>query len=468
VKTYPLLIDGEAVLTEVADPVLDPATEQTIGLASRADVSNIDRAVQAAQRAFSAWAADTPLRQRTLRAAATALRACAEEIGRLITREQGRPLKNTVSEPINAAATLEQFADFEPTLTAPFSEGGKAIRIVQRPFGVVAAITPWNVPVGILFTKITPALRAGNTVVAKPSEHTPLSTLRIGEILRDVFPPGVLNIVAGAGDVGALLTKHPGVAKISFTGSVATGQRIFQSAAQHIKRLTLELGGNDAAIVLDDADPEAIADKLFWSAFRNSGQVCFAIKRLFVHRSIHDATIKALAARATRTRVGNGLDPDTELGPLTTRAQYERIIELVEDAKSHGATIHSGGAALKGPGWFYPPTIVSGIGPGTRLVDEEQFGPALPVIAYDDLDTAIAQANNTTYGLGASVWTSEVTRGEQILERLEAGLLWVNRHAEGARGAPKGGHKQSGLGVEGGRWGYEHFVQLQVLSSATI
>ncbi|THD03076.1 aldehyde dehydrogenase [Panacagrimonas perspica] len=466
-KTYPLLIDGELVVTATTDAVFDPATEQVVGHASRADAALIDRAVSAALRAFPAWSADTALRQRTLRAAAVVLREHASEISRLITLEQGRPLKNTAAEPLNAAATLEQFADYAPEAAAPFEEGGKQIRIIRKPFGVVAAITPWNVPVGILFTKITPALRAGNTVVAKPSEHTPLSTLRIAELLRDVFPPGVLNIVAGAGEVGAAIARDPRVGKITFTGSVATGRRIFETAARDIKRLTLELGGNDAAIVLDDVDPETVAEKLFWVAFRNSGQVCFAVKRLFVQRGVFDAIVDALARRAERTRVGNGLEADTELGPLTSRTQYERVAELVDDARAHGARIHSGGAPLEGPGWFYPPTIVSGIGPGSRLVDEEQFGPALPVIPFDDVEEAIALANATPFGLGASIWTGNVERALPLIEQLDAGMVWINRHAEGSKQAPKGGHKSSGLGVEGGgAWGYEHYVQVQVVSVA--
>lgn len=465
--TYSLLIDGQLQRGQQNDEVQDPATLEVIGVAPRASDSQVDQAVEAAHAAFGAWSADEALRRQALRDAASALRSRSEEIATLITREQGRPFHFTQGEVAGAIATFEHYAEYAPAEVEVLRDDAqRTVQIERRPFGVVAAITPWNVPIILLVLKLAPALLAGNTVVAKPSEYTPLATLLLGEILQPVFPPGVLNIIAGAGAVGERLTRHPKVRNITFTGSVATGKRLFANAAQDVKRLTLELGGNDAAIVLDDAQPEAIAEKLFWGAFWNSGQVCFAIKRLYVHASLFEPLTQALAARAERTVLGHGLDPASELGPLTTAAQFERVKELVADAKAHGARIHSGGEALAGPGYFYPPTLVSGVGAGVRLVDEEQFGPVLPIIVYHDLEDAIAQANASEYGLGASVWTSNIERGKDVAKRLQAGLVWVNQHLEIHPGAPKGGHKWSGLGYEGGQRGYAQFTELQVLNVA--
>ena len=280
----------------------------------------------------------------------------------------------------------------------------------RRPFGVVGAITPWNYPVMLAAWKIAPALLAGNTVVIKPSPYTPLSTLRLGEILRDVLPPGVLNVVSGGDALGAWITQHPLVRKISFTGSVATGKKVAAAAAPDLKRVTLELGGNDAAIVLPDADPAAIADKIFWGAFTNSGQVCSAIKRVYVHEDSFAALRDELTARAKSVKMGDGFEEGVQLGPINNRPQFERVIDLVDDAKIAGATITAGGAPRPGGGYFFEPTIVTGVAEGVRLVDEEQFGPALPLLTYRDVDDAVERANATSFGLSGSVWSSDVSR----------------------------------------------------------
>lgn len=462
---YDLLIDGHLQPGEHADEVLDPATERTVGYAARASAAQVEQAVAAAHKAFASWAADPQARRTSLARAAAVLREHAQRIAELISREQGRPLRFTLGEVAGAAATFDHYAAFEaPAAEVLRDDELRLVRVERRPQGVVAAITPWNVPVILLILKLAPALHAGNTLVAKPSEHTPLSTLLLGRLLKDVFPPGVLNIIAGGAAVGEQLSSHPQVRHITFTGSVATGKRLYAGAAEDLKRLTLELGGNDAALVLDDADIPAIAESLFWGAFWNSGQVCFAIKRLYVHESLFAPLIAALVARAENTRLGNALDPLSELGPLTNRQQLERVKALVADARAHGAVIHTGGYQLEGPGYFYAPTLVSGIGAGIALVDEEQFGPVLPVIPFSDIEDAIRQANASPFGLGASVWTRDIERGEAIARRLDAGLAWVNQHLEVQPGAPKGGHKSSGLGYEGGLRGYEAFSELQVIN----
>lgn len=462
---YELLIDGRLQAAEHYDRVIDPASEEIVGEAARASLEQVDAAVDAAHRAFPAWATDLDVRRQSLARAAERVRENAQALAELITREQGRPLRSTLEEVAGVAATFEHHAQLEPPADTQLRDDGeRLVRITRKPLGVVAAITPWNVPLILLVLKIAPALHAGNTVVAKPSEHTPLSTLLLARLLGDAFPAGVFNVVAGAGEVGEHLVRHPRVRHVTFTGSVATGKRLYAGAGDDLKRLTLELGGNDAALVLEDADLDAIVEPLFWGAFWNSGQVCFAIKRLYVHDSLFEPLLAKLAERAQRTRLGHGLDPQTELGPLTNAQQLERVNALVEDAKAHGARIRSGGVRPDGPGYFYPPTLVSGVAAGVALVDEEQFGPVLPVISFRNEEDAIAQANASHYGLGASVWTRDLARGEAIAGRLEAGLAWVNQHGHIQPGAPKGGHKWSGLGYEGGQRGYEAFSELQVLN----
>jgi acyl-CoA reductase-like NAD-dependent aldehyde dehydrogenase len=302
--------------------------------------------------------------------------------------------------------------------------------------------------------------------VLKPSPFTPLSTLRLGEILRDVLPPGVLNVVSGGDELGAWITQHPAVRKISFTGSVATGKRVAAAAAPDLKRVTLELGGNDAAIVLPDADLGAIADKLFWGAFENSGQVCSAIKRVYVHEDQFARLRDELTQRARSVKMGDGLEPDTQLGPINNRPQFERVIELVEDARRAGARFTTGGAPRAGAGYFFEPTIVTGVAEGTRIVDEEQFGPALPLLTYRDVDEAVERANATMFGLSGSVWGSDTARATEIASRLECGTAWVNKHLDISPNAPFGGFKWSGIGVENGPWGLLAFTEIQVINVA--
>jgi acyl-CoA reductase-like NAD-dependent aldehyde dehydrogenase len=333
---------------------------------------------------------------------------------------------------------------------------------VRRPLGVVAAITPWNYPLILASWKIAPALLAGNTLVIKPSPFTPRSTLAMVETLADVFPAGVVNAVSGGDELGRWMTSHATPRKISFTGSVETGKHVAMAAAPDLKRVTLELGGNDAAIVLDDADPAVVGEKLFDAAFANNGQVCSAVKRVYVPEALHDDLVDAIAAKASAIKVGDGMDPESELGPINNKPQYERVSELVAEALESGATAVTGGAPMEGPGYFFQPTVLTGVAEGTRIVDEEQFGPALPVIAYRDVDDALARANATSFGLSGSVWSSDADRAAGVADQLECGTAWVNAHLALAPHQPFGGFKWSGLGVENGPWGLAGFTEIQV------
>lgn len=337
------------------------------------------------------------------------------------------------------------------------------VEVHHRPIGVVGSITPWNWPLMIAVWHYAPALLAGNTVVAKPSEFTPVTTLRFAELANEVLPPGVLNVVAGDGRVGAAIAEHPDINKIVFTGSSETGRAIMRSAAGNLKRLTLELGGNDAGIVLPDVDPKTVAAKLFGVCFHNNGQTCQALKRLYVHEDVHDAIVEELASIATSVKVGSGLEEDTDLGPLQNEKQLRIVGELADDARRAGGTFVTGGERMEGPGYFFPPTIVTGISDGTRLVDEEQFGPILPVIRYRDVDDAIARANASSAGLGGSIWSSDLARAAELVGRLESGSVWVNAHAAIQPNAPMGGMKQSGIGCEFGTWGLAENTDIQTV-----
>jgi acyl-CoA reductase-like NAD-dependent aldehyde dehydrogenase len=333
------------------------------------------------------------------------------------------------------------------------------------PLGVVAAIIPWNFPLLTIGFKIPPALLAGNTVIVKPSPTTPLSTLKLAELVASVVPRGVLNVITAANDLGEALTAHPDIRKVSFTGSTVTGRKVMANAASTLKRLTLELGGNDAAIVLDDVDPKKIAPALFRSAFMNSGQVCLAIKRLYVHETVYDELCAELVAEAANWPVDDGLKQGVKIGPVQNRAQFEKMKELLEEAREAGRII-CGGEVLDRPGYFIEPTIVADVAEGTKLVDEEQFGPILPLIKFSDAYDAIARANGTSFGLGASVWSSNPQRAQDIASRLEAGTVWINKHAELVPTIPFGGAKQSGIGIEFAEEGLHEFTRLKVINAS--
>ncbi|MDI2130016.1 aldehyde dehydrogenase family protein [Yinghuangia seranimata] len=463
-----MTIDGAAAETHAVLDVVDPATGAVFAQAPDCTRDQLDAAFAAAERAYRTWRVDEDARRTALRACAAALVARAAEIGAVLTAEQGKPLADAIREVHTGAAWLTYYAGLEVPREVIQDDERGLVEVVRRPLGPVAAITPWNYPLTLAFWKIAPALRAGNTVVIKPSPYTPLSTLLVAEILRDVLPAGVVNAVSGGDELGRWMTSHPAARKISFTGSVATGKHVAAAAAPDLKRVTLELGGNDAAIVLDDADPTAIASRVFWSAFQNNGQVCAAVKRVYVPEALHDDLVEALAEQAKAVRVGPGTQEGVQLGPVNNRPQYERVGELVADALAGGATAVAGGAPLDlgGDGYFFAPTILTGVADGTRIVDEEQFGPALPVIPYRDLDATVEHVNAGRFGLGGSVWSGDPDRGAEVASRLDVGTAWVNTHLALGPGQPFGGAKWSGIGVENGPWGLYGFTEPRVLHRA--
>jgi len=457
-----MTVNGRAVAGEDSFAVFDPALGAECGRAPQCSAEQLDDAMAAAEAAAERWGRSENDRRHALRRAADTIGEHVTELATILTTEQGKPFRDACTEVTRSAQWLSYFSDLGP-MGSPARVGADRAELVRRPIGVVAAITPWNAPLMLACWKLGPALRAGNTVVLKPSPFTPLSTLRMGELLANVLPPGVLNVVCGGDDLGAQLTAHRVPRKISFTGSVPTGKKVAVAAAGDLKRVTLELGGNDPAIVLDDADPVGIADALFWSVFRNCGQVCSAVKRVYVPETLHDQVVDELAQRARAVRVGPGFDDGVELGPINNVPQLARVEELVDDARQHGATVAAGGSRLPGAGHFYAPTVVTGVGRGTRVVDEEQFGPVVPVVAYRDIDDAVEQANATHFGLSASVWSADASRAAEVGARLQAGRVGLNVHPGISPDIPFGGWKWSGIGLENGVAALDEYTQLQVV-----
>ncbi len=463
---FKLLIDGQMVSGESVMPVLNPATEEVVAQCPRASKAQLDAAVAAAKAAFPAWA-KTPIEERRelIIKMADAIEANAGELARLLTSEQGKPLADATGEVMGMGGFFRYLGSLDLPMRVIEDSGDRKVEAYRRPLGVVGCIIPWNYPLLILGFKLPPALLAGNTLVVKPAPTTPLSTLKFAELVKDILPKGVLNIIADANDLGGEMTKHPDIRKISFTGSTATGQKVMASAAETLKRITLELGGNDASIVLDDVDPKKVAPGIFEGAFQNSGQVCLAIKRLYVHESVYDQVCDELVTIANNTVVDDGSKQGTKLGPLQNKMQYEKVKGFLEDARKTGNII-AGGAAMDRPGYFIQPTLVRDIAEGTKLVDEEQFGPVLPIIKYSDNDDVIRRANATNYGLGASVWSSNLERAHGIASQIEAGTVWINKHLDMAPHIPFGGAKQSGMGVEFAEEGLAEFTQLQIINAA--
>jgi len=464
--TYNLLIDGKMVPGAMQMPVLNPATEDVVAQCPRASKEQLDAAVAAARAAYPAWAA-TPLgeRRKYIVEMADVIEANASELAHILTSEQGKPLTDATAEVMGMAGFFRYLASLDLPMKVIEDSGDRRVEAHRRPLGVVGCIIPWNYPLLILGFKLPPALLAGNTLVVKPAPTTPLSTLRFAELVQGILPKGVLNVITDANDLGDVMTKHPDIRKISFTGSTATGQKVMTSAAATLKRITLELGGNDASIVLDDVDPKKVAPGIFEGAFQNSGQVCLAIKRLYVHESVYDEICQELVAIANNTVVDDGTKQGTKLGPLQNKMQYEKVKGFLDDARKNGNVI-AGGNAMDRPGYFIQPTIVRDIAEGTKLVDEEQFGPVLPVIKYSDHDDVIRRANATTYGLGASVWSSDTDRAHKVASQIEAGTVWINKHLDMAPHIPFGGAKQSGIGTEFAEEGLAEFTQLQIINAA--
>jgi acyl-CoA reductase-like NAD-dependent aldehyde dehydrogenase len=458
-----MTISGRSVKAERTFEVLNPATGRFLADAPDCTPSQVDEVMEGAQRAFQTWRLDESARCAAMHAAAVVLEASAEELALILTAEQGKPLRESRAEVETSARWLRWYADLDMSPEVVEDSPERRIVVHRRPLGPAVAIAPWNFPIQMAGKKTAQAIRAGNTVVLKPSPYTPLATLKFVEVLQKAFPPGVLSAVSGGANLGASLTQHPLTRKISFTGSTDVGKLVAAAAAPDLKRVTLELGGNDVAIVLDDADPLTVAKGIFDRALINCGQTCAAIKRAYVPERLYADVVDALAQIADDAVVGDGMDPATDYGPLNNRAQLGIVTDLVDDALRNGARAAAGGASHDGDGYFYRPTILSNVEDGTRIVDEEQFGPALPVLSYTSLDNAIDRANDSKFGLGGSVWTSDPDRGSEVAGRLEVGTAWVNNHAQTLPHQPFAGAKWSGIGVENGRLGLYDFTQVQAI-----
>ncbi|MFT3977133.1 MAG: aldehyde dehydrogenase family protein [Sphingomonas bacterium] len=461
---YRMLIGGELASGSATLDVVNPATEEVIARVPDATRDDLDKAIAAARAAFPGWAA-TPIEERKakLTALGQALLAQADPFMRLLTKEQGKPHAEAQGEVMGAGYWLLGAAALDLPVTVNEDSEERYSETRHVPLGVVGAIAPWNFPMVLAMFKVGPALLAGNTMVLKPSPFTPLTTLKFGEIAREILPPGVLNIVTGGDDLGPWMTSHPGFDKISFTGSTATGKRVMQSAAPTLKRVTLELGGNDAAIVMPDVDVEKVAEELFWAAFRNNGQICIATKRMYVHKDIYEPLKQALVAYAKTVKIGDGSEQGTQIGPINNRQQYERVLDLIQDAKDKGYRFLIGGEKAEVPGYFIPVTILDNPPEDSRIVQEEQFGPVLPLIRFEEYEDVIARANATDYGLGGSVWGKDEDKALEIAQRIASGTVWVNETQHLSPGAAFGGMKQSGVGVEGGVEGLLEYTNAQTI-----
>ena len=457
-------IDGVAVATEFED-VINPATGAPFQQSPAATVAEIDAAVAAARRAQPAWAAlSWDEREALIGKLADAIEANIEYLSVLHTMEQGMNIPSSRGLMLGASASLRIIAAVRAP-DAVLADNATNL-VTQRwcPLGVVGAIAPWNGPVILGLQKVVTALIGGNTIVLKPSELTPLATLEVGRLSREILPPGVLNVIGGGRSTGAGLVAHPGLDKVSFTGSTATGIHIARQSSEFLRPVTLELGGNDAAILLPDGDVDALVDAIIRVALANRGQFCAAIKRVYVPRAMYENVCAAVVEAAAGITIGDGLDPANEMGPIQNKAQFDKICGFVEEAKAQGGRVLIGGAPLPGAGYFYPPTVFAGLSDGCRLVDEEQFGPVLPIVAYDDLDEVIARINAGVYGLTGSIWTADLEEGARVAARLTVGTGWVNQHGAFDPRYPFPLIKNSGMGTDWADHGVKGTMRLQVIN----
>ena len=465
---YSLFIGGKPVATEKSFNVLNPADESIVAACPEASPAQVDAAVAAARKAQPAWAA-LPDAERVakLHAIADLIKANAKELSELITREQGKTQSGLGAN--FEVGGAEAWTRVTAGLSLPvetIEDDRSKILVLRKPVGVVASITPWNWPLMIAIWHIMPALRAGCTVINKPASFTPLATLRLIELMNQVLPPGVMNSLAGGGGIGAQLAAHPDVNKVVFTGSIPTGQKIMSGAVATLKRLTLELGGNDAGIVLPGTKIDPLLESLFWGCFINGGQTCSCLKRLYVHADQYEEVLSKFAAFVAKIPVGDGFDPKNLIGPVSNKSQLNLVSELVDEARARGARIVTGGVRPKGPGYFYPLTVIADVTDDMGIVKEEQFGPAIPIIKYHTIEEALTRANSLDVGLGGSVWGNDPEEAAQYAQQLECGTAWVNQHAVLHPMAPMGGVKMSGIGLEFNVDGLREYTTVQVLSIA--
>lgn len=463
-KNFPMTIDGCRVEAPTTFPVVNPANEQIVAHAPDCAREQLDEAVDAARAAFPGWAAKSLSdRAALLRIISERIVDHREALVALLTAEQGKPLADARAEIDGASRWFSTVADFDLPDLVREEPNGRVAQIRRVPIGVVGAIAPWNFPVSLASWKLAPALLAGNTVVLKPSPFTPLTTLKFGEIISQALPPGVLNVISGGDRLGPWLSEHPGIDKITFTGSTGTGKAVMRSASATLKRVTLELGGNDAAIVLPDVDVEEVAQKLFWGAFRNAGQVCVAAKRIYVHDAIYDRFAARMADLARETQPLPGDTEGARIGPVQNHVQFERVKGMIADARAAGLEFLSDPGEMAGPGYFIAPTIISNPPDDAAVVREEPFGPLLPLLRFSDVDDVVARANASEFGLAGSVWSADKAQAAAIGRRLETGTVWINTISGISPTLPFGGHKQSGIGVEHSEEGLHEYTNIQVI-----
>ena len=456
---YVMTIDGKAAPVSATIDVVNPATGKAFAKAPAAGAAELQAAVAAARSAFPKWKA-TPFERRreALRAASKAILEHADALTRLFIQEQGRPDDSARMEIEGAAYWLSATATLDLPVEVTEEDENRRVELHHDPLGVICAIVPWNFPVLLAISKIGPALLTGNTMVLKPSPFTPLCSLKLGELFRDIFPPGVFNVITGADELGPMMTAHPGFAKISFTGSTATGKRVMETAARDLKRVTLELGGNDAAIIMPDVDVEAVAQRIFFGAFFNTAQICVATKRLYIHEDIYGALRDKLHELAKATTIGDGAEQGSVFGPIQNKPQYERVLKLIEDAKASGLTLLQGRDVPQNGGYFVPIVLVDNPPEDSRVVVEEAFGPVLPLLSFKDIDDVVERANNTAYGLAGAVWSKDIDNAVAIAQRLDTGMVWINQNLQTTPFTPLAGHKQSGIGAESGTAGLLEFT----------
>jgi succinate-semialdehyde dehydrogenase/glutarate-semialdehyde dehydrogenase len=472
-------INGKAVESYSGEffDIINPATCELIDRVPKGTENDAAMAVEAASSAFSGWASTSPQqRAGILYRAAGIVRQRKDELSVLLTREQGKTLAEAKNEIAGFANVLEYYCGLASSFHGDFvqiPQNGYAFT-VKKPLGACAAIIPWNMPALIMAWKIGPALISGNTLVLKPASNTPLTNLTLASILNEAgLPAGVLNVVTGPGEVvGETLVKSPKVKKISFTGEVGTGKRIAELAAGRMKRVTLELGGSDPMLVCDDANLEDAVAGALRGRFYNCGQTCTAVKRLFVFESVAEEFIKKLETGIRNLRLGNGLHENIDMGPLNNRKQWEYIKQLVRDVEEKdegriitGGRVPEGSACSKG--YFFEPTLITDVPVESRLLKEEIFGPILPVVQVKDLEGAIEAANNSCYGLGASIWTKNIDRARIGFEQLNAGIIWLNQHLKVAPEVPFGGTKESGIGRENGPDALSEYLDLKTVMLKT-
>lgn len=465
-RDYTMTIDGAPQSASATIDVFNPATRAVIAKVPDAGLAQLDAAVAAARKAFPAWAASSlAQRQRALNGVAEIIEANAEAFMALLTREQGKPRAGAEWEIMGSAIWCREIA--KQALPEEVLEESAQRRVVTQftPIGVVGAITPWNFPVLLAIWKIAPALLTGNCIIVKPSPFTPLTTLKLGELCRELLPPGVLQVLSGGDDLGKGMTAHPGIDKIAFTGHTETGKSVMRSAAGTLKRITLELGGNDPAVVLPDIDVKAVAPQLFWAAFQNNAQFCNSTKRLYVHEDVYDELLAELVAYTKTVKVGDGGSADTQLGPIQNEPQYRKVLEYFEDCVRHGHRFAVGGQVdASAKGWFLPVTLVDNPPEDSRIVAEEPFGPILPVLKWSEEEDVVRRANDTRYGLGASVWGRDLEAVQRIGSRLQAGTVWLNEIHQYSPYQAFGGHKESGIGCENSLHGLAEYTNWRTIT----